>query len=463
MTKPYSNSARSKVSGRYGGGSGMAQNITQGANLETLRYQNQAALPTQSENDAQLFADIGKNFSAPGDRPRGALRNLGAGLAKGAEYGLKSRAISERKDNYDKYENVMNYLQEVNNAAIEQNQWYEKRENARKEMMPQVISYMDNIDRLDPQSRRFMAQDILAQYGDAIGENFKLSSIDGTNPYLMTIQSDKGQQLFDLRSLFAGDEAMQQAIAMKMPEYQMRLQEERQMKEREFALKQKDHDLRLYKEGIPGGQYGSSGDGFNSENKIEIDGQSYETVPLKGRTSGEITDYGKLVNKNVSQIKTNEQAIQSINDMRQIFERNPEIGQSMINMMIDSDESSWSTYLAKQFFSKQERADMEILKKAASDLNLSTVLSVPGKSATDILKKEIKSASPSGTLTKIGFDKIANQWEQRAISNISMANAMAQARAQNKMIIMKSPKENPLADVNESDTPDFSDLGTLSQ
>lgn len=236
MAKNFSNALKPK---RFGSGAGdLGASITQGANLETMRYQNKAALPTQHENDAQLFSDLGKQFSAPGDRPRGAWRNFGAGITKGLEYGAKSKAIGERKENYDKYEKVMNYFQEVNNAAVEQNQWYEKREGARKELMPQVLAYMDNIERLDPQSQRIMAQDMLAQYGSAIGEDFKLSSIDGSNPFLMTIQSEKGQQLFDLRSMFAGDEAVQQSIAMKMPAYQEKLQQERADKDREFNLKE---------------------------------------------------------------------------------------------------------------------------------------------------------------------------------------------------------------------------------
>lgn len=92
MTKPYSKSAKSKSYGGVGG-SNLQSSIATGANLEALKYQNQAALPTQSENDAQLFADIGKGFSAPGDRPRGGWRNLGAGIAKGLEYGARSQDI----------------------------------------------------------------------------------------------------------------------------------------------------------------------------------------------------------------------------------------------------------------------------------------------------------------------------------------------------------------------------------
>jgi hypothetical protein len=219
--------------------SGVPAQIGIGAGIENSRYGNKSKLKNQSDVNADMFAKMADKFkSRDGGRPRGLWNNFGAGVMEGMEYGARSQGVRERKEDYDKYDRVMEYFSQVNNAAMEQNAWHENRETAKREMMPQVLAYMDNIERLDPQSQRIMAQDMLAQYGEAIGQEFKLSSIDGSNPFLMTIQSEKGQQLFDLRSMFAGDEAIQQSIAMKMPEYQMRLQQERADKEREFKIKE---------------------------------------------------------------------------------------------------------------------------------------------------------------------------------------------------------------------------------
>ena len=453
MAKQYSNSAKSRS---YGGNGG---SISQGANLETLRYQNQAALRNSHDNDAEFFNDIGNAVIGPSGRPRGIGANLAYGVSKGLAHGAKSSSTEERKENYDKYANVMNYLQEVNNASLEQNQWYETRENARKEMLPQVLSYIDNIDRLDPQSQRIMAQDMLAQYGNAVGEDYKLSSIDGSNPFLMTIQGSKGQQLFDLRSLFAGDDANQQAIAMKMPAYQMKLQEERTNKQREFDQRQDALDIRKFEKGIPGGKYGVNNSPQSEtplDNNFEYGGIQYETVPLNGLQKGEITDYGKAVNKAVTQIPTNENSIKAIHKMREVFEKFPNIGESWINMLNNGDdEETWGKWISKKINSREERAAMEILKKESSDLNLSTVLSIPGKSATDLLKRAIQSSSPTGTLTKQAFDTVANEWEERAINNIDMARAQAQARSQGRMIVSKSRNlpaqstESPLASLGK--------------
>jgi hypothetical protein len=121
----------------------LGNSVVQASNLLDSAYKNESSLPTQSENDAQLFADIGKNFSAPGDRPRGALRNLGAGLAKGMEYGLKSRAISERKENFGKYQKPMEYLQKVQNEVVKQNQWYADQEKRLENVRPFAIGGLE--------------------------------------------------------------------------------------------------------------------------------------------------------------------------------------------------------------------------------------------------------------------------------------------------------------------------------
>lgn len=456
MAKPYSKTVKSRG---IGGSGELGSSVRQGAELETMRYQNEAALPNQHENDAQLFADIGKQFSAPGDRPRGGWRNLGAGIAKGLEYGAKSNATGERKENYDKYERVMNYFQEANNAAVERNEWYEKREGARREMMPQVLAYIDNIDKLDPQSQRIMAQDMLSQYGEALGEDFKLSSVDGSNPFVMTIQSEKGQQLFDMRSLFAGDEAMQQAISMKMPEYQMRLQEERQDKLKKFQQEQEKLDIMKQKQGTSRGQLETNPENSSMEgnDSVEINGRNFNAIDMSGFEKSSRADYQKTVNKAVSQIPINNKAIETIHAMREIFDRNPNIGSALINIADSEDENTWSAYLGKLTLSKDERADMEMLKKLSGDLNLSTVLSVPGKSATDLLKQTIKSSAPHGKLTKQAFDKIAESWEKRAFENNSLALAQATAMQNGKMILPESLPRNSQQGSNNSS--DLSDLG----
>jgi hypothetical protein len=453
-----SNSAKPKS---FGKGSGdLGASIGLGANMETLRYQNQAALPNQNETNAQLFSDIGKGLNGAGGRPRGTWQSIASGVMKGLEHGSKSKAVAEKKENFDKYENVMNYLQETNNAAIEQNQWYEKREGARREMMPQVLSYMDNIDKLDPQSQRIMAQDILAQYGEAIGEDFKLSSIDGSNPFLMTIQSSKGQQLFDLRSMFAGDDAVQQAIAMKMPEYQMKLQQERQDKEREFKIKEDDNAVK--REHIAAQYPASNIKAGGAEETFTFGDQTYNVGSLGTLEKNARAEYQKTVHKENDAITKNNLAIKAIESMEEVFARNPNIGSKMINMLDNPDGvDSWMNIFGRKL-SGQDLTDMEILRKATNDLNLDTILGISGKAATDLLKKAIQAASPSGKMTKGGFDNVSSKWKAKAFEANQLAQAKYKAMLQGKSL-MPNAYLGKSAEKEEVVSPQSSDDSPLAQ
>lgn len=447
----------SKISMQKNKISGVPAQIGIGAGIENSRYGNKSKLKSQSDVNAELFSDISDSFSRPGDRPRGAWRNLGAGIAKGMEYGARSQGARERKEDYDKYDRVMDYFQQANNSAMEQNAWYETREAAKKKYMPYALAYLENMANLDPVSRKAMYQHLVKQYGNEIGENFDVLTVDSVQPSLSTVKTEDGIVPFDLTSLFANDELLAQRYAMKTPEYLMSVQQERADKQQEYD--QKERELRAK---YP--NYGKQDGEAREPEPFEFNGNSYEVVPLAGLEKTEKSDYGKAVNKAVYQIPTNENAIKSINDMKDVFERNPNIGESWVNMLSSGeDEDTWGRWIAKKFVSRQERADMEILKKASADLNLSTVLSVPGKSATDLLKRAINAASPTGTLTKIGFDKIADEWEHRAMSNIDMARAQAHARAQGKMIVQRNKAANVMGEGAQEEGNPWASLGRKVQ
>lgn len=368
--------------------SGVPAQIGIGAGIENSKYQNKTKLKNQSDVNAELFSDISDSFSKPGDRPRGAWRNLGAGVAKGMEYGAKSQGVKERKQDYDKYENVMNYFNEVNNAAMEQNAWYEQRENAKREMMPQVLAYMDNIERLDPQSQRIMAQDMLAQYGDALGEDFKLSSIDGSNPFLMTIQSEKGQQLFDLRSMFAGDEAIQQSIAMKMPEYQIRLQQERADKEREFKLK--EDKLAMEAQYMP--------------EKYDVQRERIVETRRRNDQTGVKSDM-KLAETLGKKIDASREFLTIAPKMEQIATKHPDIFQSAIDAVWrESKEPGYITNMTKDLQNKWNPEKVAALTSMVKYINKMTLDVANGFARPNMFIEKIGSkAVPNLDMNPQGF------------------------------------------------------------
>lgn len=161
------------------------------------------------------------------------------------------------------------------------------------------------------------------------------------------------------------------------------------------------------------------------EMNSSISPSGMKEVPLHTMGKQFANKWGELAAKEISQIPINQRTIGTVQDMRDIFEKHPNIGSSFINM-IDNEaagktENSWWNLLARQFVSNDELSAVQQLKKLTSDLNLSTVMGFSGKSATDILKKAIKDASPSGKLTYDSFNKISDSWSRRANENIQHA------------------------------------------
>jgi hypothetical protein len=403
-------------------------------NIAQQSFKNNSETRNKHDDDADFYGSIAKDFNAH----RSDAGALLGGFSEGLQHGAKRKSTAKKQESLDKYNRVMEYLQNTVTEATKRNEWYQKREFAKQKYLPQMLTYAQSVNTLDPQSRKMMLDDIMNGYNESIGEDNKVVSIDGSNPFLVTVKNGAGKlTVMDTRNLFDGDPAAQAVLSPLYPQYLEKQQEARKQREFENERKADEFELQKFEKGAPSKYSQQSQE--DGPQKFDYNGHEYDVVPLKGLQKGEITDYGKMVNKAVSQISTNEKAIKAIHDMRVIFERNPNIGESWVNMLSSGDdEDSWTRWISKKVASRQERADMEILKKLSSDLNLSTVLSVPGKSATDILKRAIQASSPTGTLTKQAFDKVSNDWEERAIDNIDTAKAQAHARTKGQMIISKS-------------------------
>lgn len=418
--------------------------IKRSAEIEEIRYKNKSAIPTQHENNAQLFADIGKSFNGPGGRPRGKGAIIASSLAEGISHGLKSKAIDEKNANHSKFDRVMDYLQQVNNAALEQNSWYENRINAKASLMPQIMSYMNNVNTMDAQSRRFMVQDILEQYGNSIAENFKLVSMDGTNPFIATIESSKGYEVFDMRSLVQDNPMGKELVAEKMPEFQIGLQEQRANNEREALMQQQAmaQNPQKNEQNIP-----QSNEITNADNSPTADGGledhgNYYALSMDNMGQAAQDEYEKGVIASAKQVKVNTRVIEGIKRMQEVFKEYPNIGTSYINMINSGDEEHWDNWLKKNIVDKDELTALQLLRKESSSLVLSTVLGVPGKTATDLLKRSIMNAAPNGKLTFKAFDNISNTWINDATENINFIHEQLRGLQKGKMIINKGYQEN---------------------
>jgi hypothetical protein len=109
--------------------------------------------------------------------------------------------------------------------------------------------------------------------------------------------------------------------------------------------------------------------------------------------------------------------------MKNIFAKNPNIGTSFVQMLESEDGMDGFITRALRKFAGQDLEHIQILKKAANDLNLDTILGISGKAATDLLKRAVQASSPNGQLVAGAFASNVSTWEQKVKNNIRIARA----------------------------------------
>lgn len=111
--------------------------------------------------------------------------------------------------------------------------------------------------------------------------------------------------------------------------------------------------------------------------------------------------------RNMPVYKTN---IRNLQKMQEIFDKNPNIGTSYVQLLNDNSKDNFPTKLiklwGKKLINKQDLDDMTELNKYAADLNLGVIKDYPAKTGTDVLKAMISKANPDGSIPKGAFDAI---------------------------------------------------------
>jgi hypothetical protein len=383
-------SARIKVSPRN---NSLGDPLNTGVNIAQQDLNNAINIRNEHDDDAELFTNLSK---IAGDKPEGAAA-LFTGLMEGATYGAKTKSTEKKQEALSKYDRVMDYLRKVNAQAMEMKEWHQKRDFAQQKYMPQVLAYAENVDKLDPQSQRLMAQSILDGWNRTTGDSYKLDTIDGADPFIMTVSSKDGAQVIDVRDLFAGDEVLQQKLAMKMPEYQMKLQEERAQKAFDNEMKERQVEV--------------------LENRVDIE---RENAPVKYKIQRDrIDETARRNDQNAikSDIKLNETLGKKIDASREFLARapkidkivkeHPDIFQSAIDAVWrESKEPGFTSNMLKAAQNKLNPEKVKALTVLIKDINKMTLDVANGFSRPNMFIEKIGSkAVPNLDMNAEGFSQ----------------------------------------------------------
>ena len=337
--------------------------LSAGVNMAQGGLENEVGIRNEHDDDADLFRSLG---DIAGPKPRGAAALL-SGVAKGLEYGARSKSTAKKRESLDKYNRVMDYFRTMNNQMMERKQWYETRDFAQKKYLPQVLTYAQNVNTLDPQSRRMMLGDILDGYNQTVGEDFKLASIDGSNPFIVTVQGKKGAQVIDIRNLFNNDENAQVLLNSQMPEFLKKQQEER-------AQKTFDNQMKERQVAVLENKYGKHGKG-NADNEF---GSTPISV-LQGRGGA---PFVATANAEMGIAKEVPIVLEMLDEAEDIIKNNPSLGSGWVNLV-------GSTDVSKGLLDNKTRVAYEKLNKIANRV-AETYIRAKGSAISDSERETIK-------------------------------------------------------------------------
>lgn len=383
-----------------GFGNDLGSSIAQGANLETMKYQQQSALPNQYENDAQLFSGLSKAFSAPGDRPRGFWRNLGAGAMEGLEYGARSNSIAERKENYGKYADEMNWFQQVNNALIDRNERAAEAEEEMAQIRPYAtagleISYSGMPYEQGNQNMRALVDQLKINNpkfrGDYVGYV--------PNSPIVNIRDENGNINAVSLSSFTGEDITKRV-------------QDNYIERQKIAKDEKGLELKY------------PGSGSGSTNK-------YGSIPISAIGGKSLNTFMQSFNAEQKLAEQVPFVLHELAEAERIMSNNPQLGTGWANVAGKHD------YLKAEWLSPETREDYEKVDKIA-DRVAETFIKAKGNaisdSERDLIKKGLFKVTNSLAGNKYNIDSVRRELNLA----VERANFAADEMASGRIATAKS-------------------------
>lgn len=383
-------------------------NVTQGISSLNDIYKNKLQ-SDPATIDSQFYGDIA-NLAGP--NPKG-WRAIWGGFFKGLESGAKSKAA-------EKFSRNMDWIESMQKSSLDRNLQLEEQAFQIEQAKPFAAAALE---------ASYSGGDY-GQTNQAMGNIFqqlqmKMPSLNNyryagyvPNTGIINLVDDKGKPLAINVSTYAGKDVSDRVTDNYIKNQQLGIS-----REHNDIARMNANTSRMNADAYA--QSLKPSENMMSESPpLEFNGTKYETLPLNTLEKKARADYqNEVVTKGRELIPKNNQALEAIHGMEEVFKRNPNIGSSFVQMLDHPDgKDSFLSIIGRKLGGK-DLEDLQILKKHTNDLNLDTILGITGKAATDLLKRAVQAASPSGKLEYGAFVKNANTWKKKAQGNINLYNA----------------------------------------
>lgn len=304
----------------------LRDSIKDQASLEKDILSARERMPTRGDANAELFKSMGNAIREPGH----GLQRAMSGVMHGLEGGARASSIFERQEDLGKFNRMMDYLSATNQEILKKHQEVDRIESVKKKMVPEVASYLQTAQEMSPQARELSVRGLIDQYNRELGDNMGFVSVDGKNPYLVTLIKDNEATAMDIRYLFAEEEMGQKDLSLTLPHIHLK-NEAKQKHEEAMRNHWQNQEKAAQK---------------NIEQRDKFGETGYQFGKASATTAGK--EQQKEMPKLQATIEKSDKHLRNIEHIEKLIEGNEDIFQShLANIWMMEDPGMLGTALQK--------------------------------------------------------------------------------------------------------------------
>lgn len=357
--------------------------------------------------DAQLASELSQKWAGNGGGTRGDA------FISGLQSGMRKGSILDDKKRMEKYKTGMEKMHQMVESQNQQLYQQEKLHNARQSIMPNWMAYSQSFRGMSPSDREQAVESMIQKYNDVAGTNYKRYSVDGREPWKVTVIDGQEAMPVDLMDLMKTPEEMRMQIMMNSPGYQQMEGVARGEHNMEQADKQAGMDLKKSK--IDALRQESQDLQSFKEMEETIKQESGDSVISLDRFINKPSQWNhaiKGIEKRIEQGNTAHKGMQTLDRLNEIVDTKPQLFGTFDAIIANNNSANptlLSTLATKLKVKDEDRADFEEAGKLFAYLYQDALHSLPsGTRNNQYLEREIKKGIPSMGQVPEAFKRITS-------------------------------------------------------
>lgn len=345
--------------------------------------------------------------------------SLGDDLIAGVRSGMREGSILDDKERMAKYKTGIEKIYKMVESQNEELAKQERLYSARQAILPNWTAYSKRFSVMSPAEREQAIDSMIQKYNEVAGTNYRRGSVDGKEPWKVTVIDGDEAQVIDLMDLMKTPEAIQVEMMMQSPEYRQMesgLQAEQAMddKLKQATLNQRQAKANEIQQGINTEQNYKE-----IENRIKQ--ETGDSVVVLDSLRDKPSQWNHAIKGIEDRIKAGNaaaQTMQVLDRLDEIVNKNPRIFSSLGAVLTNAhkkEPTALSTLASNLGISSKDRADFEEAGKLIQHMYTTGLHSLPKGSRLNMyLEQEFRKGVPDLSMVPEAFKRITNYARKEA-------------------------------------------------